>query len=54
MILSFAPVAPGALQRLATEPQTVADMGRKARDMLDARFTRMQALERWRKLLDGL
>jgi len=44
----------GALRRLANEPATVAQMGAAARHMLEARFSRAQALQRWCQLLDGL
>jgi len=44
----------GALRRLANEPATVAQMGAAARRMLEARFSRAQALQRWCQLLDGL
>ena len=54
-------IAPGdvdtllrALQQMAREPETVAQMGARAREMLDAHFTRRQGLARWRELLDGL
>ena len=42
------------LIRLATEPESVAEMGRRARKMLDAHFTRQKGLERWRELLGQL
>jgi glycosyltransferase involved in cell wall biosynthesis len=44
----------GTLRRLAQEPQSVAAMGCRARAMLDAHFTRQQAFERWRDLLERL
>ena len=44
----------GALQRMAREPEAVAQMGVRARKMLDAQFTRQQGLARWRGLLDRL
>jgi colanic acid biosynthesis glycosyl transferase WcaI len=54
-------VAPGdagalvaTLRRLSTEPQLAAEMGLRARAMLDAHFTRQQGLARWRDLLDRL
>ena len=54
-------VAPGdagalvdALRRLANAPGTISEMGRRARAMLDAHFTRQQALQRWSELLDQL
>jgi glycosyltransferase involved in cell wall biosynthesis len=43
-----------ALQRLANEPDTAAEMGARARQLLEARFSRTQTLERWRQLLDRL
>jgi glycosyltransferase involved in cell wall biosynthesis len=54
-------IAPGdtdtlvdALQTMAREPDLAAAMGMRARQMLDARFTRRQGLERWQNLLDRL
>jgi colanic acid biosynthesis glycosyl transferase WcaI len=54
-------IAPGdsdaltaTLRRLSETPQTVSDMGARARHMLDAHFTRRQGLARWRRLLDRL
>jgi len=54
-------IAPGdadaladALRRLSNAPETVSEMGRRARAMLDAHFTRQKALERWTGLLDRL
>jgi colanic acid biosynthesis glycosyl transferase WcaI len=44
----------GILRRLADEPDTVAQMGERARQLLEARFSRAQTLERWRQLLDRL
>ena len=44
----------GALRRLADEPDAVAQMGAAARHMLEARFSRTQALQRWRELLEQL
>ncbi len=44
----------GALQRWSNAPQTVAEMGLRARAMLDAQFRRQQGLARWRELLDRL
>ena len=44
----------GVLQQLANEPETVAQMGARARHLLEARFSRAQTLERWRQLLDRL
>ena len=34
--------------------ERVAAMGKNARAMLEARFTRRQAFDRWRGLLDGI
>jgi glycosyltransferase involved in cell wall biosynthesis len=42
------------LLRLSAEPESIAEMGRRAREMLDAHFTRQNGLERWRKLLGQL
>lgn len=54
-------IAPGdvdalveALRHLAREPETVAAMGRRARSLLDAEYTRRQGLQRWRSLIDHL
>jgi glycosyltransferase involved in cell wall biosynthesis len=54
-------VAPGdvealveALQQLASAPAKASEMGRRARSMLDAHFTRQEALKRWSGLLDQL
>jgi colanic acid biosynthesis glycosyl transferase WcaI len=54
-------IAPGdadalvdALRLLSNAPETVSEMGRRARTMLDAHFTREIALERWSRLLDQL
>jgi colanic acid biosynthesis glycosyl transferase WcaI len=54
-------IAPGdcdaltaALRQLLNAPQTVLEMGARARQMLDAHFTRRQGLARWRHLLDNL
>jgi colanic acid biosynthesis glycosyl transferase WcaI len=43
-----------ALLQLEREPSAAADMGTKARQMLDAHFTREQAFARWCELLDRL
>jgi colanic acid biosynthesis glycosyl transferase WcaI len=42
------------LLRMAEAPELVAEMGARAREMLDRHFTRRKALERWRELLDQL
>ena len=54
-------VAPGdakalvdALRLLSKAPETISEMGRRARAMLDGHFTRQQALQRWSGLLDQL
>jgi colanic acid biosynthesis glycosyl transferase WcaI len=54
-------VAPGdgealaaIVRQLLNAPQTVSETGTRARNMLDAHFTRRQGLARWRRLLDQL
>jgi glycosyltransferase involved in cell wall biosynthesis len=54
-------VAPGdadalvdALRLLSKAPGTISEIGRRARTMLDAHFTRQKALQRWSGLLDQL
>jgi colanic acid biosynthesis glycosyl transferase WcaI len=54
-------IAPGdvdalvdALRLLSNAPEIVSEMGRRARTMLDAHFTRQKALGRWSGLLDQL
>jgi colanic acid biosynthesis glycosyl transferase WcaI len=54
-------IAPGdadalvaVLRRLSNAPGTIAEMGRRARAMLDAHFTRQQTLQRWSELFDQL
>jgi colanic acid biosynthesis glycosyl transferase WcaI len=54
-------IAPGdsealaaTLRRLSETPRTVSEMGTRARQMLDAHFTRRQGLARWRQLFDQL
>jgi len=54
-------IAPGdadtladALRLLSNAPGTVSEMGRRARTMLDAHFTRQKALERWSELINQL
>lgn len=42
------------LHRLAGESDALAEMGKRARNMLDAQFTRQQGLARWCRLLDRL
>jgi colanic acid biosynthesis glycosyl transferase WcaI len=41
-----------AIARLSSDAQLLATMGARARAMLDANFTRRQALDRWRDVLD--
>ena len=41
-----------ALTRLSTDAQSLAAMGARARAMLDARFTRQHALDRWSDMLN--
>jgi glycosyltransferase involved in cell wall biosynthesis len=41
-----------ALTLLSTDNERVAEMGRRARAMLEAEFTCRQAFERWRQLLE--
>lgn len=43
-----------AIVGLAADPQRCADMGKRARKMLDDNFTRRGAFEHWRAILDGL
>jgi len=54
-------VAPGdagtladTLQQWSNAPAAIAEMGMRARAMLDAHYSRRQAFARWRALLDGL
>jgi colanic acid biosynthesis glycosyl transferase WcaI len=54
-------IAPGdansltaALIALAEEPGRTAEMGMRARAMLDAHFSRAQAYERWRRVFDAI
>ena len=42
------------LQNWSTEPQTIAALGMRARQMLDERFTRQQGLARWSELINQL
>jgi len=42
----------GLLRRLANDPGPLPEMGNAARNMLDAHFSRRQALDSWRMLLD--
>lgn len=43
-----------ALQSLAANREEAAAMGKRARAMLDERFTRNGSLERWKRLLSGI
>ncbi len=42
------------LRRLSTENDRLAEMGHRARRMLDAHFTRSHAFERWRSLIEEI
>ena len=42
----------GTVQKWSNTPAIVAEMGMRARAMLDAHYTRRQALARWRELLN--
>lgn len=44
----------GTLSRLSRDLAGLAEMGARARQMLNARFTRQNALERWDQLIDQL
>jgi colanic acid biosynthesis glycosyl transferase WcaI len=48
------PALARALSDLAADPQRVAQMGTRARAMLDRNFARARALARWRALLEGI
>jgi glycosyltransferase involved in cell wall biosynthesis len=43
-----------ALRHLSNAKGTISEMGRRARAMLGAHFTRQRALQRWSRLLDRL
>ena len=43
-----------AIAELSASPERVAAMGQRARQMLDANFTRRRAFDRWRALLHGI
>jgi glycosyltransferase involved in cell wall biosynthesis len=43
-----------AIARLSTDQKSLAAMGARARAMLDAHFTRRQAFERWRDVLNQI
>jgi glycosyltransferase involved in cell wall biosynthesis len=54
-------IAPGdgatladTLHRWSNEPQTVAEMGARARQMLETQFARRDSLARWNQLLNRL
>ena len=54
-------IAPGdaviladTLRRWSQEPQTVAEMGARVRQMLEEKFTKAQAIARWSQLVDQL
>jgi glycosyltransferase involved in cell wall biosynthesis len=42
------------LRRWSEEPQTVAEMGARARQMLEEKFTKAQAMARWSQLINQL
>jgi colanic acid biosynthesis glycosyl transferase WcaI len=42
------------LRRWAEQPNSIAEMGAQARQMLDARFTRRRAFNQWRQLIGQL
>jgi colanic acid biosynthesis glycosyl transferase WcaI len=42
------------LLRLSSDPGALAEMGMRARKMLEAQFTRQKGFERWRQLLAAL
>ena len=42
------------LRRLRAKPELLAEMGQRARAMLDARFTRRHAFARWHSLVDTI
>ena len=44
----------GTLARLAGDSSALAEMGSRARQMLDTQFTRQQAFARWRRLIEQL
>ena len=54
-------IAPGdavtladTLRRWSEEPQTIAEMGARARQMLEEKFMKAQAIARWSRLVDQL
>jgi glycosyltransferase involved in cell wall biosynthesis len=42
------------LHRWSDEPQTVTEMGARARQMLETQFTRRESIARWNRLFDRL
>lgn len=42
------------LLHLSTEPETVVEMGKRARKMLNVHFTKRKGLDRWREMLDQI
>jgi hypothetical protein len=42
------------LRHWSEQPNSIAEMGAQARQMLDARFTRRQAFDQWRRLIGQL
>ncbi len=53
--VTIAPGNPAALaetlRRWSADPQGIAEMGTRARQMLDAQFTRYRALDQWSRLI---
>ena len=54
-------IAPGdaaklanTLRRWSQQPKSIVEMGARARQMLDARFTRRRAFEQWDRLIEQL
>ena len=43
-----------AITHLSTDAEATAEMGRRARAMLDAKFTRRHAFARWNNVLDQI
>ncbi len=43
-----------ARSRLSTDPEMTAEMARRARAMLNAKFTRQRPFERWEDVLDRI
>jgi len=42
------------LRRWSEQPNSIAEMGTQARQMLDDRFTRRRAFDQWRRLIGQL